>query len=88
MVIIPISLQQQLEPGTLGHTIHQLVEQHIDMSVFEARYQNNSTGAKAIDPRVLLKVILLNIALPSSVFRLTIGSFGTTMDQQPYLTRC
>ena len=56
MVMIPVSLQQQLEPGTLGHTVHELVEQHIDMSVFEARYQNDRTGAKAIDPRVLLKV--------------------------------
>jgi transposase len=58
MVMIPVSLPQQLEPGTLEHTIHELVEQHIDMSVFEARYQNDRTGAKAIDPRVLLKVIL------------------------------
>jgi transposase len=58
MVMIPVSLQEQLEPGTLEHTIHELVEQHIDMSVFEARYQNDLTGAKAIDPRVLLKVIL------------------------------
>ena len=58
MVMIPVSLQEQLEPGTLEHTIHELVEQHIDMSVFEARYQNDHTGAKAIDPRVLLKVIL------------------------------
>lgn len=57
-VMIPVSLQQQLQPGTLEHTIHQLVEKHIDMSVFEARYQNDRTGARAIDPRVLLKVIL------------------------------
>jgi transposase len=56
--MIPVSLPQQLEPGTLEHTIHELVEQHIDMTVFEGRYQNDRTGAKAIDPRVLLKVIL------------------------------
>lgn len=58
MVMIPVSLQQQLRPGTLEYTIHELVEHHIDMSVFETRYQNDHTGAKAIDPRVLLKTIL------------------------------
>ena len=58
MVMIPISLQDQLEPGTLEHTIHELVEHHIDLSVFESRYQNDNTGAKAINPKLLLKVIL------------------------------
>jgi transposase len=58
IVMIPVSLQQQLTPGTLEYTIHELVEKHIDMSVFEARYQNDQTGAKALDPKVLLKVIL------------------------------
>lgn len=58
MVMVPISFQHQLEPGTLEYTINELVEQHIDLSVFEARYQNDSTGARAIHPKLLLKVIL------------------------------
>ena len=58
MVMVPISLQHQLEPGTLEYTIHELVEHHIDLSVFEGRYQNDNTGAKAIHPKLLLKVIL------------------------------
>ena len=58
MVMVPISLPHQLEPGTLEYTIHELVEHHIDLSVFEARYQNDSTGARAIHPKLLLKVIL------------------------------
>jgi transposase len=58
IVMLPVSLQQQLQPGTLEHTIHELVEKHIDLSVFEPRYQNDLTGAKAIHPKVLLKVIL------------------------------
>jgi transposase len=57
-VMVPVSLQQQLQPGTLEYTIHELVEKHIDMSVFEPRYQNDLTGAKAIHPKILLKVIL------------------------------
>ncbi len=58
MVMIPISLQNQLEPGTLEYSINELVERHMDLSVFEERYQNDETGATAINPKVLLKVIL------------------------------
>jgi transposase len=58
MVMIPISLQNQLEPGTLEYTINELVENNIDLSVFEERYQNDDTGATAINPKILLKVIL------------------------------
>jgi len=58
MVMVPISFQNQLEPGTFEHTINELVEHHIDLSIFEGRYQNDSTGARAIHPKLLLKVIL------------------------------
>jgi transposase len=59
LVMLPISLENQLVPGTLEHTINQLVENHIDLSVFEGRYNNDETGATAINPKVLLKIILL-----------------------------
>ena len=62
LVMLPISLQDQLVPGTLEHTISQLVDKHIDLSVFDARYNNDETGASAIHPKVLLKVILLAYA--------------------------
>jgi hypothetical protein len=55
LVMIPISLEDQLEPGTLEYTINEMVEKHIDLSVFEGRYQNDDTGATAINPKVLLK---------------------------------
>jgi len=62
LVMLPISLQDQLVPGTLEHTISRLVEKHIDLSVFDARYNNDETGATAIHPKILLKVILLAYA--------------------------
>ena len=62
LVMLPISLQDQLVPDTLEHTISQLVEKHIDLSVFDARYNNDETGATAIHPKILLKVILLAYA--------------------------
>ena len=58
LVMIPILLENQLEPGTLEYTINELVEKNIDLSVFEGRYRNDDTGATAINPKVLLKVIL------------------------------
>jgi transposase len=60
LVMIPISLENQLEPGTLEYSINELVEKNMDLSVFEGRYQNDETGATAINPKILLKVILFS----------------------------
>jgi transposase len=62
LVMLPISLQDQLVEGTLEHTISELVDKHIDLSVFDARYNNDVIGAAAIHPKILLKVILLAYA--------------------------
>jgi transposase len=58
-VLIPVSLEQQLVPGTLEFAIHTLVETRMDMSVFDNNYQNDETGRSAYDPKILLKVVLL-----------------------------
>src|SRR5512139_225228 len=57
-VMIPVSLKDQLMPGTLEFAIHTLVEDRMDLSVFEDRYNNDETGRWAYDPKVLLKVVL------------------------------
>jgi len=58
-VMIPVSLDEQLMPGTLEFAIHALVENRMDMSIFDGRYNNDETGRWAYDPKVLLKVVLL-----------------------------
>ena len=58
MVMIPVRLKEQLEPGTLEYAIHELVEERIDVSLFEGRFKNDDTGAPAFDPKILLKIIL------------------------------
>jgi len=58
-VFIPVSLEDQLMPGTLEFAIHTLVETRMDMSIFDGRYKNDKTGRSAYDPKVLLKVVLL-----------------------------
>jgi transposase len=57
--MVPVSLAQQLEPGTLEHTIHYVVEKRLDLSRFDEGRINDETGRPAYDPRVLLKVVLL-----------------------------
>jgi transposase len=61
-MMIPVSLEEQLVPGTLEFAIQALVEDRMDMEVFEARYQNDETGRMAYDPKILLKVVLLGYA--------------------------
>jgi transposase len=56
--MIPVSLEEQLMPGTLEFAIHTLVETRIDTTVFESRYDNDDTGRLAYDPKILLKVVL------------------------------
>jgi len=58
-VLMPISLQEQLVPGTLEFAIHALVERRMDMSVFDDNFQNDATGRSAYNPKILLKVVLL-----------------------------
>ena len=57
-VLIPVSLEEQLMPGTLEFAIHTLVETRIETSVFDARYSNDETGRLAYDPKILLEVVL------------------------------
>ena len=56
--MIPVSLENQLVPGTLEYAIHHVIEERLDLSVFDNRYINDDTGRKAIDPKILLKIVL------------------------------
>jgi transposase len=58
-ILIPVSLQDQLMPGTMEFAIHTLVETRMDTSIFDERYKNDETGRWAYDPKVLLEVVLL-----------------------------
>jgi hypothetical protein len=58
-VFLPVSLEDQLMPGTLEFAIHTLIENRLDMSVFNDKYNNDETGRLAYDPKILLKVVLL-----------------------------
>jgi transposase len=58
MKLVPVSFERQILPGTFESTLSRLIDEEIDLSVFEARYRNDEVGAPAYDPAILLKVIL------------------------------
>jgi transposase len=55
---IPVSFQKQILPGTFEYTLSYLVDNELDLSVFDDRYCNDETGAPAFDPGVLLKIVI------------------------------
>lgn len=59
LVMVPVSLEAQLVPGTLEYAIHHLLETRIDTTIFHDKYQNDDTGRTAYDPKMLLKIVLL-----------------------------
>ena len=56
--MIPLSYADQIVEGSFEHALNEIVEEHLDLSVFDERYANDQTGRPAYDPRVLLKVVL------------------------------
>jgi transposase len=56
--MVPVSLEQQLVPGTLEYAIHHLIEERFDTTLFEEGYRNDETGRRAFNPKVLLKIVL------------------------------
>ena len=56
--LIPLSYADQVVEGSFEHALNEIVEEHLDLSVFEHRYHNDETGRSAYDPKVLLKVVL------------------------------
>ncbi len=58
LMMVPVSLEEQLMPGTLEYAIHHVVEERLDLDIFDDRYCNDETGRKAISPKVLIKIVL------------------------------
>src|SRR3954464_15698066 len=58
MKLLPVSFERQILPGSFEYTLNELIDNEIDLAVFEQRYHNDETGAPAYDPAILLKIIL------------------------------
>lgn len=56
---IPVCFDLQIHAGTFEFTLDYLIDNTIDLSVFDKLFCNDDTGAPAYNPAILLKVILL-----------------------------
>jgi len=57
-LFLTINLSEQIIPGTYEYTLTRLIDNKLDLSIFDRKYNNDYTGAAAIEPRILLKIIL------------------------------
>ena len=59
---IPINFSEQILPGTFEYALCYIIENKLDLSLFDTWYSNDKTGAAAYSPAVMLKIILLGYA--------------------------
>ena len=59
MVMLPISFDRQILPGSFEHSLNYLVDKELDLSIFHHRFNNDDNGRPAYDPALLLKIVLL-----------------------------
>ncbi|HTE41486.1 MAG TPA: hypothetical protein VK629_11690 [Steroidobacteraceae bacterium] len=57
--ILPVSYERQILPGTFEHTLSYVIDNKIDLTIFEDRYQNDDGGAPAYDPAIPLEFTYL-----------------------------
>ena len=57
-LFLTIKLKEQLLPGTFEYMLDDLIGSKIDISDFDTNYKNDVTGATAISPAVLIKLII------------------------------
>jgi transposase len=56
--MIPLRFADQILPGTFEYTLNHVVDHDLDLSIFAKRYRNDTNGAPAYDPAILLKIVL------------------------------
>lgn len=57
-IMLPVNLHKQVVPGTFEYTLNTLLDEKLDLSIFNEKYKNEEGGASAYDPAILLKIIL------------------------------
>ncbi|HBD95031.1 MAG: hypothetical protein A2015_01485 [Spirochaetes bacterium GWF1_31_7] len=58
-LLLPVSFANQILPGTFEYTLNMLINEKLDLSIFYNRFKNDTDGAPAYDPSILLKIVLL-----------------------------
>lgn len=56
--MVVVNFEDQIQPGTFEHTVHHLIDNNLDLSIFDDIYSNDHGGRAAYNPAILLKNIL------------------------------
>lgn len=90
---IAVDFKSQILPGTFEYSLNHIVDNKLDLSLFDARYKNDETGAPAYDPAILLKIVLYaysrGITSSRQIERLcreNIIFMALSADSQPHFT--
>ena len=90
---IPVAFEEQILPGTFEYTLNYLIDHELSLRAFDRRYRNDTTGASAYNPRVLLKIILyaysrgiLSSRRIAEAYRTHIIFIALSADAQPHFT--
>lgn len=57
-LMVPVNLDEQIEPGTFLYALHHLIEARYDDTFLAEEFSNDETGRPAYPPKLLLKAIL------------------------------
>ena len=57
-LFLTVNLKEQLLPGTFEYMLDKLIGTKIDINCYDSNYHNDLTGASAVPPAVLLKLII------------------------------
>lgn len=57
-LIVPVTLDEQIQPGTFEFALHHLIEARYDDTFLAEEFKNDHTGRPAYPPKLLLKAIL------------------------------
>jgi transposase len=58
-LLLPVILSEQIQPGSFEFALDHLIEQELDLSDLDTKFNNDETGASAYNPRAMLKIVLL-----------------------------
>ena len=57
-LFLDVNLKKQLLPDTFEYMLNEIIGTKIDLDIFDKNYKNDQTGASAVPPAVLLKLII------------------------------
>ena len=57
--LLTVDFTRQILPGTFEYALCYLIDHEMDLSAFDHRFRNDTGGAPAYAPALLLKIVLL-----------------------------